>query len=170
MGKYRHGAARRDQHTKEYRAWASMRRRCELPSQENYHLYGGRGITVHPAWAESFAAFLRDVGPSPSPKHSLDREDPNGNYVPGNVRWATTKEQTNNKRNSVFIEHNGQSKTVAEWAEIVGLKYPTLWARLFVHGWSPERALSQSRRAGPLKSNAPGGARGRRAWPRSKGS
>jgi hypothetical protein len=84
--------------TKEYRAWWAMIARCTYPSQTNYTLYGGRGITVCPEWRVSFESFLADVGRAPSPKHTLDRINPDGHYESNNVRWATWTEQRLNQR------------------------------------------------------------------------
>ncbi|MET8113722.1 hypothetical protein [Streptomyces prasinus] len=75
-----------------------MIKRCENPNNHAYARYGGRGISVHPEWRANFGAFLRDVGRRPSPDLSLDRIDNDGNYEPGNVRWATAKQQANNRR------------------------------------------------------------------------
>jgi hypothetical protein len=75
-------------HAAEYSIWNSMRQRCQNPKIATFKFYGGRGITVCRAWAESFDAFLRDVGPRPSPDLVLDRIDKAGNYEPGNVRWG----------------------------------------------------------------------------------
>lgn len=87
--------------TPEHVAWSSMLQRCENPKNPNYPNYGGRGISVCERWRASFEAFLTDVGPRPSPKHSIDRHPNNdGNYEPGNVRWATISEQAWNKRSS----------------------------------------------------------------------
>jgi hypothetical protein len=139
---FKHGGASRGAHTKEYSAWESMIRRCTMPSQQSYAGYGGRGITVCAAWRADYATFLRDVGPAPSAQHTLDRwPDVNGHYEPANVRWATPKQQANNKRANVRIEYEGRAMTVAEWADETGIKYQTLWARLFVHNWGPRRAL-----------------------------
>ena len=138
----KHGGASRGAHSKEYDSWSAMIRRCELPSQRSYKDYGARGIKVCAAWRADFAAFLRDVGPAPSPGHTIERNEVNGDYEPGNVRWATAKEQSNNRRSSVRVEVAGESLTVAQWAERSGIKYQTLWARLFVRGMSPERALA----------------------------
>lgn len=95
-----HGMSR----TPEYRAWTAMRRRCSNPSCGSYRDYGGRGIMVCYEWQKSFASFIKDVGLRPSDAHSLDRIDVNKNYEPGNVRWATTIEQANNKRAVKRIE------------------------------------------------------------------
>ena len=95
----KHGAARTGQNTAEYRAWCSMITRCTNPNRKKWPDYGGRGITVCERWRNSFENFLADMGPRPSPKHSVDRYPNNdGNYEPGNVRWATKAEQANNRR------------------------------------------------------------------------
>lgn len=80
-----------------YSTWSSMIQRCTNPNRDNFHLYGGRGITVCLRW-RTFAMFLYDMGEKPSPQHTLDRINPEGNYEPGNCRWATTKEQADTMR------------------------------------------------------------------------
>jgi hypothetical protein len=118
-----------------------MRRRCEMPSQNGYRHYGGRGIRVCPEWRADYSAFLSDMGRAPTPAHTLDRIDPNGHYEPGNCRWASVAEQSLNKRNTVRLEHEGQSLPLAEWAARLGLRYQTLWRRVFVMNMPLERAL-----------------------------
>lgn len=94
---YRHG--RRS--SPEYSSWAKMIQRCENPNTNRFQHYGGRGIRVCSRWRESFAAFIEDMGEKPSKKYSIDRIDVDGNYEPGNCRWALPSEQRMNRRDSV---------------------------------------------------------------------
>lgn len=127
--------------TPEYNAWASMIQRCTNPNSKNWKNYGARGIKVCSRWMNSAAAFLKDMGPKPGPDYSLDRIDTNGNYEPGNCRWATLKEQSRNRRTARIITVEGRSATLAEWAEITGIGRTTIRERLS-RGWSPERAIA----------------------------
>jgi hypothetical protein len=129
--------------TKEYRAWLSMKARCSLPSQRSFVDYGARGIKVCDRWMASYEDFLADVGLAPSPSHTIEREDSNRNYEPGNVRWATRAEQSRNRRNNIVVEIDGLSLTLGEWAERAGIPYRTVWARINVLKWPPERALAR---------------------------
>lgn len=94
----KHGDSARGRLTTEYRTWSNMIDRCERVSNKQFRDWGGRGIKVCPRWRESFAAFLADMGRKPSPDHSIDRINNDGNYEPGNCRWATRLEQNRNKR------------------------------------------------------------------------
>lgn len=127
----------------EYRAWAGMKVRCLNPNFKDWHLYGGRGIRVCDKWRDSFESFYGDVGPRPSAVHSLDRyPNGDGNYEPGNVRWATRKQQARNwtHRNRLFT-HEGESLTLPEWAERLGIARESLRDRI-EGGWELGRALS----------------------------
>ena len=95
-------------------------------------------------WCDSFADFLSDIGPRPSPVHQLDRIDNNGNYEPGNTRWVLRKIQCRNKRDNRLLTFNGTTKTLAEWAEDAQLNYYTLRGRIR-YGWSLEKAITTPR-------------------------
>lgn len=127
--------------TPTYACWKSLRNRCANPNEQYYHLYGGRGITVCERW-QSFENFLADMGERPSDKHSIDRIDNDGNYEPGNCRWATLTEQNNNNRRNVLIEHNGRIQTVAQWAEETGLSWSAIRKRL-LRGMSGSDAVTR---------------------------
>lgn len=105
----------------EYRTWILMKRRCYDINDINYKSYGGRGIKVCPEWIESFETFFAYMGKKPSHNHSIDRINTNGNYEPGNVRWATRLQQARNKRMNRLIEYMGESKTMGQWCEILHL-------------------------------------------------
>lgn len=139
-----HGHSTGGRITPEFHAYRSMIARCYRPSNISYPRYGGRGITVCDRWKESFENFLADVGPRPSPSHSIDRHpDNDGPYAPWNVRWAVSEDQGRNKRNNLVIYAFGRSIVLSEAAEEFGIPYTTLKARIYKHGWDAERALSQ---------------------------
>jgi len=127
--------------TSEYRTWKEMRARCENTNGPAYRLYGGRGITVCERWRKSFEAFLADMGPRPSRKHSLDRKNVNGNYEPANCRWATSRQQNQNRRDNVLVTYKGETKVLRQWARERRVRYLTLYQRIVVYHWSPERAF-----------------------------
>lgn len=120
--------------------WAGMIQRCHNPNVRNYQNYGGRGIQVCERWRQSFQAFVEDMGPRPSPKHSLDRRENDGNYEPGNVRWATQGTQLRNSRAAVKLEIGGVSKCLADWSLESGVQASTIAFRLR-QGWDVERAV-----------------------------
>ncbi len=129
---------------KEHVAYCHMMKRTRDKSN---HLYGGRGISVCERWTLSLQSFMDDMGPAPSPKHSVDRyPDKNGNYEPGNCRWATPKQQARNRRSNRFIEYNGQTKSLAEWCEELGMTYDVVIQRILKLGWSVERAFTEPKK------------------------
>lgn len=121
--------------TREYRIWMHMRQRCRLPSHIQFADYGGRGIRVCEEWDRSFPTFLRDMGLCP-PGQSIDRLENDGNYEPGNCRWATRVEQNNNQRRNIAVEHGGRVQTIAQWSRELGLRYATLHRRIVIKGES----------------------------------
>lgn len=120
--------------TPAYRVWVDMRRRCMNPTHHAYRLYGARGVRVCEEWVNSFARFHSDMGDAP-PGMSLDRIDNNGNYCPGNCRWATALEQARNRRASVLSDDDRSA------IERLGLLQTTVRWRMR-HGWSKEEALT----------------------------
>ena len=119
--------------SKEYRTWRQMMWRCLNPQSADYDLYGKRGIRVCERWRNDFMAFYSDMGPKPSPEHSIDRINGNGHYSCGqcqecidqgwemNCRWATRSQQGRNKANNAFLTYNDEIRCAAEWAEITGI-------------------------------------------------
>ena len=134
----RHGK----RNTREYGVWATMIQRCENSGYRKYPSYGGRGISVCDCWRKSFAAFYADMGPRPSSQHSIDRINNDGNYEPGNCRWATRTDQCRNRRSSCFLTIGEETKTLAEWSDISGLSVATIWHRIHKCGWSHLQATT----------------------------
>ena len=111
--------------TPEYKTWANMHQRCGNPKNRMYYRYGGRGIKVCARW-EKFEHFLEDMGVKPTPNHTIDRVDSNGNYEPANCCWLPKAEQSANRTNVIRF----QGKTVAEWAEELGVPKHTMYQRI----------------------------------------
>lgn len=127
--------------TPEYNIWAQMKHRCHNEDGATYGRYGGRGIYVCEAWRESFAVFLKGMGPRPSPEHTVERIDNDGPYSPENCKWGTWDEQYRNRRQTVWIEFRGERKCKKDWCQEFGLDEGTFGARLR-RGWDLERALT----------------------------
>ena len=132
-----------------YRVYRSMIARCENPNFSSFPRYGGRGIRVCDRWRKSFYAFLGDMGPRPDGcvRFTIERKDNQKNYEPGNCKWATYIEQNNNKRTTIFFEHNGKRQTLGAWAKELGISTRTLWLRRNM-GWSDERVVTTPINAG----------------------
>lgn len=131
----------------EYRLWFNMKSRCYNENTPYYHAWGGRGIKVYDEWRESFEAFFRYVGSRPTPRHSLDRIDNDGNYEPGNVRWAVRKIQCRNVRSNHIVNLDGRRITLAEAVEDAPVPYNTVLYRL-KRGWSIDTAITLPARKG----------------------
>lgn len=140
----------RMKHTKEYGVWSSMKSRCFNKNNHAYHRYGGRGIYVCEEWMD-FRNFYNDMGDKPDGM-SLDRIDVNECYCKDNCRWATSKEQMNNRRNSIYLCVNGATHTLKEWSIITSVSYFTLNSR-YVRGWSADKIVNTPARKYQLGLN-----------------
>lgn len=126
----------------EYTVWRSMKQRCLDAKCKSYKDYGGRGISIDQTWGE-YEKFLADMGRRPTPHHTIERIDNNGNYGPSNCRWATKAEQSRNRRNVTLYTSGGETLTLRQWALKVGLKYRTLHARVVDRRWNFEAAIQK---------------------------
>jgi hypothetical protein len=134
-----HGQARAGRKTPTYLCWSAMRQRCNDKDDPDY---GGRGISVCDRWI-SFEAFLEDMGECPAGL-TIERKDTNGNYEPGNCRWATREDQARNRRDTVHLTLDGVTRPLAEWADLLGIKPNTILMRLR-RGCSHEDSLTVGR-------------------------
>lgn len=132
---FKHGMGR----TALYHAWVAMRARCNNPNDAAFANYGGRGIKVCERWNE-FSNFLADMGARPK-GYQIDRIDNEGDYEPGNCRWVSPKANLNNKRSSHFLTWKGETLTITQWAERLGIHQRTLFNRIG-RGWSMDRAMT----------------------------
>ena len=133
-----HGLSR----SNEYSIWQAMIKRCYVEGSKAFESYGGRGITVWHAWVKSFHVFYCDMGPRPSPSHTLDRIDNDGNYRPDNCRWATHTEQANNRRNTLHFKDGGHLKTLRQLSDEYKIHYRQLYRKLVVLKLPLEQVVS----------------------------
>lgn len=124
----------------EFKIWQKMKSRCFNENHHGYKDYGGRGITVCNRWLK-FENFLEDIGNRPSPRHSIDRIDVNGNYEPSNCKWSTLKEQARNKQNTFYIEIDNKKMCLSEFCEVYSLKRSTARWRI-KNGWCLAKVIS----------------------------
>jgi hypothetical protein len=117
--KIKHGHTQHGVKSKVYTCWISMIQRCYNPNRDGYKNYGGRGIKVCERW-HTFENFYNDMGDCPEGL-TLDREDNNKDYTPENCRWATNKEQSNNTRRNHRVTYKGETKTLSQWAQDLGI-------------------------------------------------
>lgn len=129
---------------KERKAWEGMLRRCYSPKHPSFVRYGSRGIAVCERWRESFAHFFADMGPAPEGA-TLERIDNAKDYAPDNCKWASRKEQANNRRSNRLLTHDGVTLNITQWAERLGWPKGTIASRL-KYGWPVERVLTEQPR------------------------
>lgn len=129
-------------YTRLYCIYIHMKERCYNQNEKNYNDYGGRGITVCDEWQEFIPFYEWAMNNGYADNLTLDRIDVNGNYEPSNCRWATPKEQANNRRTNRLITYNGETHNIAEWAKIKKIKYGTLQSRITKRKWNIEKALN----------------------------
>jgi hypothetical protein len=130
-----HGASK----TRAYKAWVNMKQRCMNPKNSRYASYGGRGITIDSSWM-NFDQFLADMGNPPSDRHTIERQENNGNYCPSNCSWIPMPDQASNKRTNVKLTLNERTQTVNQWARELRIPHQTIRARL-LRGLSHKEAL-----------------------------
>lgn len=128
--------------TPEHNVWENIIARCCNPKHPSFSNYGGRGIGICQEWRNSFEAFLANVGPRPSSVHTIERIDNNKWYEPGNVKWATRREQQRNRRSNRMLVIGGETRTITEWSELSGINIGTLYKRI-ARGVCLEEAIQQ---------------------------
>jgi hypothetical protein len=128
--------------TRLYRIWGGMLSRCENPNREKFKKdYQDRFITVCPEWHDFSVFHDWALANGYADNLMIDRIDNNGSYKPDNCRWVTAKVQGNNKRNNRYFTYNNETKTIAQWADVTGMKYSILYYRLVIKGLNVEKAL-----------------------------
>ena len=132
----RHGMAR----TPEYKSWSHMKYRCLSELCPAYADYGGRGLTIHQEWIDSFKSFYKHIGKKPEGDYSVGRINNNIGYHPGNVRWENRMQQSRNRRSNVYITCNGLTLLQSDWSIKLGVRQSVISRRL-KRGWTPEQAV-----------------------------
>jgi hypothetical protein len=124
-----------------YVTWKRMRQRCYNQTHHKFPIYGQRGVQICERWRDNFWAFVSDMGPKPTPKHTIERIDNNGDYEPDNCKWATKAEQARNMRANRRLTVRGRTMIMADWARETGIPANKIGARL-KRGWTPEEAMA----------------------------
>lgn len=124
----------------DYWIWQAMWQRCTNKKKKHYKSYGARGISVCKRWRH-FDKFLEDMGPRPV-GYVLDRHDNDGNYEPSNCSWVSKKRSARNTRRAIIVTVNGRTQCLADWADELGIRYRTIYYRIYSCGWTPEKAVT----------------------------
>jgi hypothetical protein len=141
-----HGDAIHGQEAVEFQTWTGIKSRTSNPNDPRWKYYGAQGVTMAPQWRDSYETFLADVGRRPEGRYSIDRyPNPNGNYEPGNVRWATSTEQQRNLRTNHLLTVGNETMCLSAWEERLGLPKRLLSKRIR-NGCPPERLFEPSLR------------------------
>lgn len=136
----KHGHCKNRKATGFYESWHSMIQRCTNPNNKDYKDYGGRGITVCEEWME-FPNFERDnLGWEPG--LTIERDNNELGYFPGNCYWGNRTEQNRNKRSNLYVPYRGENRLLIELCEEYNMPYHVVWDRIYRYGWSPEKALT----------------------------
>lgn len=139
-GNTTHGHVHNKKKSSTYRSWQHMKRRILNPQDRAFKNYGGRGLQLHEPWLK-FENFLRDMGPSPTKKHSIERVDNERGYFPDNCIWATHAVQVMNTRKNRYLTANGETHCISEWARRQNIKDPSTICRRLKTGRSVEEAI-----------------------------
>lgn len=141
-------------HTRLNVIYNDMKLRCFNPKSNNFHLYGGRGITICSEWIDKEQSGIKNctkgylafkewaIANGYKDNLTLDRIDSNKDYCPENCRWVSPKAQSNNIRTNVYLTYNGQTKTLSQWADLLGINYHTLYSRIYQYHWSVSEAFA----------------------------
>jgi hypothetical protein len=130
-------------HNSAYSVWRNIKYNCLNPNSQQYHYFGGAGITICDEWASSFTAFISDLGERPNGA-SLIRIDKSKGFSPDNCRWEVVRKHHQLIKRTIFIEYNGQRKSIKDWAQDIGLSYHAIWKR-YTSGYPVELILNSER-------------------------
>ena len=127
--------------SKAYRAWTTIKQRCLNKKHASYGSYGARGVNLHPDWVKDFPAFAAHLGAPPSETHTVERLDNSKGYEPGNVVWATPKEQARNRKSNRWLTIDGVEACIVDWCAFTGINPSTAHNRMRLYGCTPEQAV-----------------------------
>lgn len=130
----------------EYTSWQCMWQRCTNPNHNKYEYY--KDVKICDEW-KTFEGFIKDMGLKPTKSHTIDRKEHHNGYNKDNCRWATKKEQSRNRRVTTFVEYLGVKKSIAEWADLIGVPLSTLYGRIVPGKWDIEKAFTEPLRGVP---------------------